>query len=131
MPTSRTPSIPTASMADVAFLLLVFFLVVTAFRDEVGLHAELPPALSHSGPTVDLLTVQVAASGAVAVEGVATTPEALRSRVAAFAPGGRPVSVRAHESAPYEAYVGALDAVLLGHRDAGMPPRLALPQPVE
>jgi biopolymer transport protein ExbD len=34
--------IPTASMADIAFLLLVFFLVTTVFEDEKGLPIVLP-----------------------------------------------------------------------------------------
>ncbi|MEL6616895.1 MAG: biopolymer transporter ExbD, partial [Bacteroidota bacterium] len=130
MTTLRTPRIPTASLADVAFLLLAFFLVATAFQDTVGLPATLPPKTSHAGPPSDRLTVQVSASGAVAVEGEVLSPAALRARVAAAAPSGPGVSLHAHAEAPYAAYVAALDAVLLGHRDAGVPPRLSLPQPV-
>ncbi len=129
---SRTmPSIPTASMSDIAFLLLVFFLLVSAFREDVGLRADLPPLTSQVTPVRDILHVQVAASGALAVEGEPLAPEAVREAVAAFAGGGGPVEVLAHREAPYAAYVGALDAVLLGHRDAGATPRLSLPQPVE
>jgi len=36
------PEIPTASMADVAFLLIIFFLVTTSFMKEKGLLLELP-----------------------------------------------------------------------------------------
>ena len=36
--------IPTASMADIAFLLIVFFMVTTIFRVEKGLKLELPKA---------------------------------------------------------------------------------------
>lgn len=36
--------IPTASMADVAFLLLIFFLTVTVFEEEKGLPIVLPEA---------------------------------------------------------------------------------------
>ncbi len=36
--------IPTSSMGDIAFLLLVFFMVTTIFRDENGLPVELPRA---------------------------------------------------------------------------------------
>jgi biopolymer transport protein ExbD len=34
--------IPTSSMADIAFLLLVFFLVTTVFDEEIGLQVVLP-----------------------------------------------------------------------------------------
>ena len=36
--------VPTSSMADIAFLLLVFFMVTTIFRLEEGLPVELPKA---------------------------------------------------------------------------------------
>ena len=37
------PEIPTASMADIAFLLIIFFLVTTSFNQEMGLSLTLPP----------------------------------------------------------------------------------------
>jgi biopolymer transport protein ExbD len=36
--------IPTSSMGDIAFLLLIFFMVTTIFREETGLPVELPRA---------------------------------------------------------------------------------------
>ncbi len=36
--------IPTASMADIAFLLLIFFMVTTVFKKDRGLRIELPTA---------------------------------------------------------------------------------------
>jgi biopolymer transport protein ExbD len=43
-PTRARGDIPTSSMADIAFLLLVFFLVTTVFDDERGLSLVLPEA---------------------------------------------------------------------------------------
>ena len=37
------PSIPTASMADIAFLLIIFFLVTTSFNQDMGISLTLPP----------------------------------------------------------------------------------------
>ena len=37
------PEIPTASMADIAFLLIVFFLVTTTMYQDKGLSLVLPP----------------------------------------------------------------------------------------
>lgn len=43
-PQSRVgPEIPTASMADIAFLLIVFFLVTTTMNQDKGLSLHLPP----------------------------------------------------------------------------------------
>ncbi|MEJ2503891.1 MAG: biopolymer transporter ExbD, partial [Gemmatimonadota bacterium] len=43
-PTRARGDIPTSSMADIAFLLLVFFLVTTIFDQERGLSLVLPEA---------------------------------------------------------------------------------------
>src|SRR5690606_13835724 len=40
--TKVSDSIPTSSMADIAFLLLVFFLTTTVFDEEMGLRVVLP-----------------------------------------------------------------------------------------
>lgn len=42
--TNSGPFIPTSSMGDIAFLLLIFFMVTTIFRQENGLPIELPRA---------------------------------------------------------------------------------------
>jgi biopolymer transport protein ExbD len=40
----KDPFIPTSSMGDIVFLLLIFFMVTTIFREETGLPVELPRA---------------------------------------------------------------------------------------
>ena len=40
----KDPFIPTSSMGDIVFLLLIFFMVTTVFRKETGLPVELPRA---------------------------------------------------------------------------------------
>jgi biopolymer transport protein ExbD len=42
--TNKDSFIPTSSMGDIAFLLLIFFMVTTIFREESGLPVELPRA---------------------------------------------------------------------------------------
>ncbi len=42
--TNKETFIPTSSMGDIAFLLLIFFMVTTIFREETGLPVELPRA---------------------------------------------------------------------------------------
>lgn len=134
MPARRLDAaILTASMADVGFLMLVFFLVATAIRTDVGLPATLPPADGTGPASVPaLLTVSVDARGTVLLDREEIRPEAVRAGVAAFAAeAAEPhVVLQAHRRTPYDAYVAALDAILLGHRDAGAAPRLTLREPV-
>jgi biopolymer transport protein ExbD len=117
-------------MADVAFLLLVFFLVVSSLRADVGIPAVLPSARAAAArPAAARLSVAVDARGRVALDGEPLPADALRPRVAAWAHAGGVVVLRAAREAPYSAYIATLDAVLLGHQDARVAPRLALPQP--
>ena len=63
--------IPNSSMSDVAFLLLIFFLVTTIFNVEKGLDLVLPNA--NTTPKrinkKNLLEIKVAASGRVTLDG--------------------------------------------------------------
>lgn len=131
MPRRPSSAIPTSSMADIAFLMLVFFLVATALRSDAGLPATLPAGGTGARGVPTLLSVAVAADGRVLVDGAAGSLETLRADVAAFAatPGTPHVALQAARATPYADYVAALDAVLLGHRDAGARPRLTLRDP--
>lgn len=70
-----TPEIPNASMADIAFLLLTFFLVTTTIANDRGLSIQLPPP-PEAQPPVDvkvqernMFKIQVNSSDALLVEG--------------------------------------------------------------
>lgn len=70
--------IPSASMADIAFLLLVFFMTTTIFNVEKGIRLILPA----EGPSLKvkqthIITVEVAEDGSIylkAVDGVKSIP---------------------------------------------------------
>ena len=49
-------SIPTASMGDIVFMLLLFFMVTTVFKTEDGLPVDLPRAESGVEPKRELVT---------------------------------------------------------------------------
>lgn len=68
--------IPTDSMADIAFLLLVFFMVTTIFRAETGLRVIIPQAeASKKIPTKNLSYVWVAMNGIVSIDDALMTKE--------------------------------------------------------
>jgi len=69
-----TPDIPNASMADIAFLLLTFFLVTTTISNDRGLSLVLPPPPEKDQEELkfqehNLFTIQVNSSDALLVEG--------------------------------------------------------------
>ena len=69
-----TPEIPNASMADIAFLLLTFFLVTTTISNDRGLQLLLPAPPDPNQPEMkfqqhNLFTIQVNSSDALLVEG--------------------------------------------------------------
>ena len=73
MPRS-TPEIPNASMADIAFLMLIFFLVTTTISNDRGLSIQLPPPPEKQVEDVkiqehNMFKIQVNSSDALLVEG--------------------------------------------------------------
>ena len=61
--------IPTASMADIAFLLIVFFMVTTIFRVEKGIKVELPQATTTERlPRRNVARVWVNKAGDISVD---------------------------------------------------------------
>jgi biopolymer transport protein ExbD len=73
MPRS-TPEIPNASMADIAFLMLIFFLVTTTIANDRGLSIQLPPPPEAQQDDVkiqehNMFKIQVNSSDALLVEG--------------------------------------------------------------
>lgn len=70
-----TPEIPNASMADIAFLLLTFFLVTTTIANDRGLSIQLPPPPEAQPPTDvkvqerNMFKIQINSSDALLVEG--------------------------------------------------------------
>ena len=73
MPRS-TPEIPNASMADIAFLMLIFFLVTTTIANDRGLSIQLPPPPEKDVEIVkiqehNMFKIQVNSSDALLVEG--------------------------------------------------------------
>jgi len=62
-------TIPTASMADIAFLLLIFFMVTTTFRAETGLRVIIPQVeAAEKMPARNLTHIWISTNGLVSVD---------------------------------------------------------------
>ena len=112
-----SPEIPTASMADIAFLLIIFFLVTTSFNQEMGLTLTLPPISEAEEVKVrskNILNIWVNAAGEIllAEEIVSmqqVTPE-VRRRIEE-----NPlliVSLKTDRGTDYDTFVQVLDQVM-------------------
>ena len=127
----KTPRVNLTPLIDVVFLLLIFFMVSTTFRDSARIKVELPsieteePEDQHS---VDLI-IQIAANGMMSVnerELVKSSPELLKRAIADIAMGKRdiPVIVKVDKQAPFQAVMTVMDvAAQLGLEKLTFPGR--------
>ena len=68
-PVKKFPEIPTCSVADIAFLLIIFFMLTTVFRAEHGLRVTLPLAQSTKKvPKKDIAHIWVSSEGAISID---------------------------------------------------------------
>lgn len=127
-------NIPTSSMADIAFLLLIFFLVTTTINVDTGIGMTLPPKLQQDQqpPPVkerNMLKILVNSQGEVLLEEEPTTVEQIRSEVKthvtnygqsadyAVSPDKAVVSIKTDAETPYETYIRVLDEVWMAYRE--------------
>ena len=99
-------------LIDVVFLLLIFFMVSTTFREESVLAVELPEADGAPVETVDAaIVVRIDADGAVAVDDVTLADGEVETVAAALrAAAGPRVAIAADAAARHDAVVRVLDA---------------------
>jgi len=67
------PEIPTSSMADIAFLLIVFFMLTTVFSTNKGMTHILPADMETVGAANPAIFVEIFPGGGFQVNGVAYT----------------------------------------------------------
>lgn len=125
--------IPTAGMADIAFLLLIFFLVTTTINVDTGIGMTLPPKLEDQEPPPvkdrNLFKVLVNAKGELLVEEEPASIGQLRDRVKkhvlnygdspdlSVKPGDAVISIQTDAKTPYDTYIEVLDEVWMAYRE--------------
>jgi hypothetical protein len=86
------PEVNAGSMADIAFLLLIFFLVTTTIETDSGLNRKLPPMEDQVDPPIirekNIFTVVVNKNDQLLVEEELTDIKDLRSLAVAFLDNG-------------------------------------------
>jgi len=136
----RAPALNMSSMADISFLLLIFFLVSTTLDVEKGIFIKLSPLCDKSPPPYkdrNILSLRINFSDELMVEGEPTDLMHLREKVKEFilnpnhlallaeSPGKAVVSLQNDRSTSYNAYVSVYNEVKgayneLWNSEAGM-----------
>ncbi len=120
--------IPMSSLADIAFLLLIFFLVVTTIDVDTGIGLVLPPIPEDIEPPPvrerNLLKILVNAQGMVLLDDEPVSVNDVRQRVKDFvanpnndpnlseSPNDAIVSIKTDRRTPYSVYIDMLDEVM-------------------
>lgn len=116
-----SPEIPTGSMADIVFLLLIFFLVTTSMNQDRGIGMQLPPAgESKQIQKKNICNIWVNGAGDILINlsdqvSVSQLRADLERRIAE-----NPlliISLKADEETPYEKFIDVLDEVKLSGAD--------------
>lgn len=112
--------IPTASMADIAFLLLIFFMVTTVFANEVGLQIMLP----EKGAEVKIKSeniqrIYVEEKGEIRLNGEPVNQDQLVDEVKRILTENQKAifSIKTHPDAQYKYMVNALDKLRLANAE--------------
>lgn len=122
------PEINGSSLADIAFLLLIFFLVVTTIDVDAGIGLVLPPIPDDVEPPPvrerNLLNILVNAQGMVLLDEEPSAISEVRQRVKDFvdnpnndpelseSPNDAIVSIKTDRRTPYNVYIDMLDEVM-------------------
>ena len=109
--------ITTASMSDIAFLLLIFFIVTTVFLDEQGLPMQLPGASSEQAKInpKNILNIDIAANNQITLDGAVFAVTAIESEVRRRVAANEKlvIQLKVDEDAFYGTMVDVLDELHL------------------
>ncbi|MBN2417041.1 biopolymer transporter ExbD [bacterium] len=112
----RTVEIPTSSMADIAFLLLAFFLVTTSLDLDKGLKLALPPVGDVKPmPKKNIASILINDEGEILLDeepiDIAQIRDVIKQRLAENEL--LTVSIKTTENTRYQVFVSVLDQVQL------------------
>lgn len=110
-PEKRKPAINITSLLDVLFLLLIFFMVSSTFKEQPGMKLELPSAKSSEVQPVEDLVLFVSADQALYLNDEPVTRQALRTKLADVAKidDPPPLILQADSGVPHGLIVALMD----------------------
>jgi biopolymer transport protein ExbD len=107
----RAPLVNVTSLIDALFLLLIFFMVSSTFRDIPGIPLDLPEARTGEATRSQGVEVQIDGAGAVRIEGRIIGDGEVAERLASAldAASSRDLVLRADRGVPYGKVVFVMD----------------------
>ena len=117
---TKGAEIPTASMADIAFLLLIFFMVTTVFANEVGLQIMLPEKGAEvKVKSENIQRIYVEEKGEIRLNGESVNQDQLVDEVKKILSENPKAifSIKTHPDAQYQYMVKALDKLRLANAE--------------
>ena len=126
--------IPSSSLADIAFLLLIFFLLVTTIDVDTGIGLVLPPAPQEDQQPPPLqerniLNILVNEEGLVLMDEEPTPVDQVKTKVKEFvdnngqnpelsdSPDKAVISIKTSRATPYKIYIDMFDEVVGAYRE--------------
>ncbi len=121
-----------SSMADIAFLLLIFFLVTTTINVDTGIGLVLPPPSSEDLPPIherNLMNILVNAEGEIMMDDHLTEVHEVKDILKTFinnwgenpelsdSPEKAVISLKTQRETPYRVYVDMLDEVMAAYKE--------------
>jgi biopolymer transport protein ExbD len=132
-PKRKEAEINGSSMADIAFLLLIFFLVTTTINVDTGIGLVLPPPLEDEDPPPirerNLMNILVNSEGRILMDEEPYSITQVKDRLMEFInnPNNDPdlaetpdlaiISIKTQRQTPYRIYVNMLDEVMGAYKD--------------
>jgi biopolymer transport protein ExbD len=126
-PIREKATINGSSMADIAFLLLIFFLVTTTINVDTGISLVLPPPIQDDRPQVherNLMNILVNAEGLIRMDDKPVSIEEVKPLLSEFinnrgkdpelsdSPQKAIISLKTQRETPYKVYIDMLDEVM-------------------
>ena len=121
------PAINGSSMADIAFLLLIFFLVTTTINVDTGISLVLPPPIQDERPPIherNLMNILVNSEGFIRMDDKPVLIEDVKPMLKEFinnrgkdpnlsdSPQKAVISLKTQRETPYKVYIDMLDEVM-------------------